>query len=85
MKIKKKIKIQGRKILLFIFSQLILLFLLTSLLLLLLLLILHTSWLLSESVLDSTLFISVTLTTVFTLLFDVRPYLEIIKKFFFFL
>jgi len=64
-------------ILIFLFSLLILL-LLTILFLLLLLLILYSSLLLSESVLDSMLIISVI--TVFILLFDIGHYLEIIKN-----
>jgi len=65
----------------FLFSLSLILWLLTILfLLLLLLIILYSSLLLSESVRDTTLFLSVI--TVFTLLFDIGQYLEINKKFF---
>jgi len=63
-------------ILIFLFSLSLILLLLTILFLLLLLLILYNSLLLSESVLDYILFIYEI--TVFTFLFDIGQYLEII-------
>jgi len=59
-----------------IFIIIIFIFLFSLSILLLLLIILYTSLLLSESVLDS-----ISVTTVFTLLFDIGQYLVITKKF----